>query len=64
MSSVLAEALNGMERRYFFERSKTGWASKTAYIGGNTWRGWRATPKIDDAVVRALVAAFDEFLNP
>jgi len=62
MTSVaLAETLNKMERRFFFER-RTGRASRTDYIGGNTWRGWRASPKIEDAVVRALVAAFDVFV--
>jgi len=56
--SELSRKLNEMERRYFFERT-IGEASGTGYIGSNTWRGWRASPKIENAPKNALVAAFD-----
>jgi len=58
LNQKVANHLNKMERTYFFERV-TGEASGSGYIASNTWRGWRASPKIDGAVKDALVAAFD-----
>ena len=58
VNQSLVSQLNEMERAYFYQR-RTGEASGTGYIGGNTWRGWRASPKIEGAVKDALVAAFD-----
>ena len=57
MSTNISDMFNEMERFYFFER-RTGEASGAGYIAANTWRGWRASPRIRGAVSGALVAAF------
>lgn len=62
LNQEIANRLNKMERTYFFERM-TGEASGSGYIASNTWRGWRASPRIDGAVKDALVAAFDFLID-
>jgi hypothetical protein len=54
----LANQLRDLEHQFFFA-PRAGEATPEGFIAGNTWRGWRSTPKEDGVIKEALQHSFD-----